>query len=225
MSEEKTVPSGPSVNELAADDLQGRLGTLFVEQLKRQPKLWHELTETEQHVALGRFEEEICDAIGDVVERLAALNHPRTVIGLEQVAFKAGGVKITATASKHAKAIHDLADLAGGSVVLVMVDANDFLKAGTFPQPDRDQGELGLEETSDEGFAVGDVVIFPRGDEREDTRATIVAFGAVEGVTAAELEFEIDGEEGTHSEVVALGELRHAGNDEPEEEPAEEGSA
>ncbi len=198
----------------AAITLKENLGAALVDELKRHDKAWGAMSEAEQGAALDRLEHAVVDLIADAVEQIACRDFGRARVTLKSVAFEGDKVKISGTASKQSDRIHDLADLAGGSVFVVLVDSNEFI-AGDFPKPRADQ--MDIEDATvvdpEPEPAPGEVV--DRADKVEagdvmllgkaGVRATVIEVKADGSLT---VEHEVEGKDKPHSVTVPRSRLR-----------------
>lgn len=112
----------------AKETLTGDLRDFILQRLRyEQSKLpWNKRSETEQLETVHQVEAAVRTAVGNAVELIAS--HGRAVIRatIETVTIK-DGIKATLSMSKFDENRHMLADAQGGTVLLVLADADEFV--------------------------------------------------------------------------------------------------
>lgn len=107
---------------------------------------WGSLPEKNQAVIIERVTANVKEAVRKVVDLIASEGKVAEKIIIESVTFK-DGVKIVAQMGKLAEGRHPIADAAGGAALLVIVDAEKFMK-GDPPKPQPDQPDMLAQENN-----------------------------------------------------------------------------
>lgn len=151
------APAGPGPNDekdvvtKTTDTCYEALMKSIIRAMKEMPKPWKQLKEGEQDGVIAKLDYDVKEALRSAVMLIAADGRPNIVVQLEQVVFK-DSIKATVTLSKAGESRHQLADAVGGSVILVIADAQPYTK-GKRPEPEPEQQGLnldGLQKAADE---------------------------------------------------------------------------
>jgi hypothetical protein len=151
------APAGPGPQDdkdvvtKTTDTVYESLMKSIIRVIKEMPKTWKQLKEGEQDMVIAKLDYDVKEATRNAVLLIAADGRPNIVVELEQVVFK-DGVKATVKMGKAGEARHELADAVGGSVILVIADAQPYTK-GKRPEAEPEQQGLnldGLQKQADE---------------------------------------------------------------------------
>lgn len=135
MSDMKTA------NDLARVFLLGELMGAAMKQLRAAEKPWLRVPEEQQRRVIREVEIDCRNAIEKAVELIASDARTRFRATVESVTFK-DGVKSVLT-MPNTEASHELADVAGGSVLVVIEDPTRYTQVSdAAPKPDADQSTL-----------------------------------------------------------------------------------
>jgi hypothetical protein len=130
-----------SAKDLAREFLMGELMNAATKQLRALDKPWLRLPEAQQKKTLREVQDDIAAAVKQAVEVIASDDRTRFRALVESVTFK-DGVKAVLTMN-NTEASHELADTAGGTVLVVIEDPTRYTYAGeNAPKADSDQAEL-----------------------------------------------------------------------------------
>jgi hypothetical protein len=127
-----------NANDIAREFMLGSVMAAAMKQLRSLDKPYMRLPEAEQKRVIAEVETDCEAAIRRAVEIIASDDRTRFVAAVEQVVFK-DGVKAVLTMA-NTEASHELADTAGGSVLVVIEDPYRYLRGGAGkPQADAEQ--------------------------------------------------------------------------------------
>lgn len=130
-----------SYQDQARIALVGNLMTAATKQLRTMDVAWHQLPKSKQETLLEQIREDVNEAVWDAVNLIASEGRTRFRANVEQVVFKEG-VKAVLTMG-NTEASHELADQAGGMVLVVIEDANRYtVGEDGMPSADEDQRPL-----------------------------------------------------------------------------------
>jgi hypothetical protein len=130
-----------SYQDQARIALVGNLMTAATKQLRTMDVAWHQMPKSKQETLLEQIREDVNEAVWDAVHLIVSEGRTRFRASVEQVVFKEG-VKAVLTMG-NTEASHELADQAGGSVLVVIEDANRYTSgADGHPSADEDQRPL-----------------------------------------------------------------------------------
>jgi hypothetical protein len=135
-----TIPEKSS-RDIARELLLGEVMAAATRQLRALEKPWLRLPEAKQREVLRDVQVDVEIVIERAVEIIATDDRTRFVAQVESVTFK-DGVKAVLTMA-NTQASHELADVQGGRVFVVIEDPSRYLVAGgNVPQADPDQHPL-----------------------------------------------------------------------------------
>lgn len=126
--------------ELARAFLLGEVMASAMRQLRALDKPWLRLPEEHQKRVIREVELDIRPAIEKAVELIASDARTRFRATVESVTFK-DGVKTVLTMGNTA-ASHELADVAGGNVLVMIEDPLRYTVGGNLPKADENQPSL-----------------------------------------------------------------------------------
>lgn len=127
--------------DLAREFLMGELMAAATRQLRGLDKPWLRLPEADQKRVLREVRDDIARAVKAAVELIASDDRTRFRAAVESVTFK-DGVKAVLTMG-NTEASHELADTAGGNVLVVIEDAVRYTFVGeNAPHAEKDQAEI-----------------------------------------------------------------------------------
>ncbi len=130
-----------TAQDLAREYLMGELMSAATRQLRALEKPWLRLPEGDQKRVLREVQDTIAEAVKKAVNVIASNDRTHFRAGVESVTFK-DGVKAVLTMG-NTEASHELADTAGGSVLVVIEDPSRFTIPGeNAPQAEKDQAEI-----------------------------------------------------------------------------------
>lgn len=130
-----------SANDIAREFLMGELMNAATKQLRAIDKPWLRLPEAQQKKVLAEVQEDIGRAVKQAVEVIASDDRTRFRATVESVTFK-DGVKSVLTMG-NTEASHELADTAGGTVLVVIEDPIRYTFVGdNAPRAEPNQQEL-----------------------------------------------------------------------------------
>ena len=115
-------------NDIAREFMLGELMQAAMKQLRAIDKPYLRLPENEQKKIIAEVETDCKAAIKRAVEIIASDDRTRFLATVEQVVFK-DGVKAVLTMA-NTESSHELADTAGGSVLVVIEDPYRYLRGG-----------------------------------------------------------------------------------------------
>ena len=130
-----------SATDLAREFLLGEVLSAAMKQLRAAERPWLRLPEEQQMEVIREMREDVSEAIERAVVIIAS--DARTVFHaeVESVTFKEGVKAVLHMANTMAS--HELADSAGGSVLVVIEDAKRYVRGSAkVPSPDPLQGSL-----------------------------------------------------------------------------------
>lgn len=127
-----------SARDIARELLLGEIIAAATKQLRALEKPWLRLPEAQQRNVLHDVQADCETAIQRAVEIIATDDRTRFVAQVESVTFK-DGVKAVLT-MPNTQASHELADVQGGRVFVVIEDPTRYLARGdNMPKPEPDQ--------------------------------------------------------------------------------------
>ena len=135
------IEAEKSAQDLAREFMMGELMAAAMKQLRAIDKPWLRLPENEQKRVIEEVKQDVRKAIIAAVEIIASDDRTRFRATVEQVVFK-DGVKAVFT-MLNTEDSHELADTAGGSVLVVIEDPYRYTVPGpNAPKAETDQTEL-----------------------------------------------------------------------------------
>lgn len=117
-----------TAQEMARVHLLGELMSAAMKQLRAADRPWLRMPEESQKRVIREIEIDVKSAIVRAVEIIASDARTRFLASVESVTFK-DGVKAVLTMA-NTEASHELADVAGGSVLVVIEDPTRYTYAG-----------------------------------------------------------------------------------------------
>lgn len=127
--------------ELAREFMLGEVMAAAMRQLRALDKPWLRLPEDKQREVIDEVRDAVAVAIRQAVEIIATDDRTRFTAQVESVTFK-DGVKAVLTMA-NTMASHELADVQGGRVYVVIEDPNRYIhSSAAVPQADPDQRGL-----------------------------------------------------------------------------------
>lgn len=130
-----------SPRELAREFMLGEVMAAAMRQLRALDKPWLRLPEQKQKDVIDEVRDSVSVAIRQAVEIIATDDRTRFTAQVESVTFK-DGVKAVLTMA-NTMASHELADVQGGRVYVVIEDPNRYTQGSTaVPKADPDQPAL-----------------------------------------------------------------------------------
>jgi hypothetical protein len=130
-----------SARDIARELLLGEVMAAATRQLRALEKPWLRLQEAQQKNVLKDVQHDVQAAIKRAVEIIATDDRTRFAAQVESVTFK-DGVKAVLTMA-NTQASHELADVQGGRVFVVIEDPTRYTQPGTnMPKADPDQHAL-----------------------------------------------------------------------------------
>ncbi len=127
--------------DVARTFMLGKLMSAAVARLKAMPDPWALMKKTDQDFHLRALKEECTKAVTECVRLISSDNRTNFLCTLDSVQFKADGVKAQLSMLNEGFA-HDLADAAGGSVLIVIEDGKRYLSDEGVPVGEDDQKVL-----------------------------------------------------------------------------------
>lgn len=128
--------------DLAREFMLGEVMAAAMRQLRALDKPWLRLPEDKQKEVIDEVRDAVSVAIRQAVEIIATDDRTRFTAQVESVTFK-DGVKAVLTMA-NTMASHELADVQGGRVYVVIEDPNRYTQTSTaVPKADPDQPALG----------------------------------------------------------------------------------
>lgn len=135
---------GPdAARTIAEANLFSGLVKVTLDRMKTLEKPWHQLGEERQRQVIDGVTAEIGSAVHKAVGTIAAANYPVIRCKVDSVLFK-DGVKAVLTTDGGPKERHQLADVSGQIVAVVVADAERFMDPKDLPKADHDQKPLPL---------------------------------------------------------------------------------
>ncbi len=139
----ETEVAAKNALDIAREFMLGELMQAAMKQLRSLDKPYLRLPENDQKKIIREVEEDCQKAIKRAVEIIASDDRTRFLATVEQVTFK-DGVKAVLTMA-NTEASHELADTAGGSVLVVIEDPYRYLRGSEGkPTSDSEQNPLPL---------------------------------------------------------------------------------
>ncbi len=130
-----------SAQDIAREYLMGEVMAAALCQLRTLDKPWLRLPEKDQKAVIADVEKSVRTAIKKAVEIIVSNDRTYFRAEVESVTFKEG-VKAVLT-MPNTEASHELADTAGGHVIVVIEDPSRFTHVGeNAPKAEKDQPEL-----------------------------------------------------------------------------------
>lgn len=134
-------PNQQAVADIAREFLLGEVMVAAMKQLRAIDKPWIKLPEEAQQRVIREVRADVVMAVEKAVITIASENRTVFVAGVDSVTFKEG-VKAVLT-MPNTQASHELADVAGGAVLVVIADPKNYTTGGpNVPAPDKVQREL-----------------------------------------------------------------------------------
>lgn len=127
---------------IAAETLRGDLRDLVLGFLKRAPKPWKQMRESEQRTAIREVETDCSDFLLEAVPAIQARNHAHVVCRVDKVTIDDRGTKLTISGAKSSDAVLDAAHLQGKLVVIIMADAQQHMGEQAPAEITRDQPDM-----------------------------------------------------------------------------------
>lgn len=149
------TPEAVTTVAFAREELGGKLLALCVKQLESFKVPWNMTAEKNQEIALAKMREVIGKAVNDAVLIIASDRRPTLRAKVDSVTFK-DGVKAVLTLGGSTDGRHDLADAAGGTVLLCLIPG-EYATGTEKVAASSDQRGLDLQE--------------PAGNETADTKS------------------------------------------------------
>jgi hypothetical protein len=131
--------------DLASETLKGDLRDFVLDRIKHKPKVWQQMTESEQRDLIHETESAVSDIIRRAVHIIAAEGRQAITATLEQVTVK-DGIKAVATLSKHDPFRHELVDAQGKAILIVVADASAHMGQQEEAKPDADEPQLPMDD-------------------------------------------------------------------------------
>ncbi len=130
-----------NAKDLAREYLMGELMSAATKQLRSLDKPWLRAPEETQKRILREVQDQVAEAVKKAVEIIATDDRTRFTAQVESVTFK-DGVKAVLT-MPNTMASHELADVQGGRVYVVIEDPNRYTQgSAAVPKADPDQPSL-----------------------------------------------------------------------------------
>ena len=124
--------------------LLGNLVTAAMNHIKGIKKEWNMIDEYDQANFITTLTSDIREQLNKGIDVIKADLHTNFRAKVESVTFK-DGVKAVLTMG-NTKDSHDLADVQGSEVLLVLCDNKMYLSEEGVPEAEKDQGALNIEE-------------------------------------------------------------------------------
>lgn len=135
----------PDTEALVAETLSGDVRDFLVDRIKNLPKVWAEMTQEEQRDIIYDAVEASNHLVRQAVALIAKDGRPTITAQCESVTVK-DGIKAVLTLSKHDELRHALTDSQGQSVLIVVVDAENYIGARGDLKPDAKPSEPELSD-------------------------------------------------------------------------------
>lgn len=129
-----------STRGLARHVLHGKLMAAVMKQLRSLEKPWSKLPARDQAAVLDEIRMDVGLAIFEAVDLIASDNRTRFRAKVDQVTFKDGVKAVLLMGNDEAS--HELADVAGGTVLVVIESPSRYVSETGMPVPEPDQREL-----------------------------------------------------------------------------------
>jgi hypothetical protein len=130
------------MRSLARATLLGNLMTAVMKQMRSLETPWTKVDEYRQKMIIEEIRSDTWHAVSDAVDLIAADNRTRFRATVEQVTFKSGVKAVLLMPNTEES--HELADVAGGTVLVVIEDPTRYLgeEGSSMPKPEPDQRAL-----------------------------------------------------------------------------------
>lgn len=133
----------PDVDSLDLDTLSGDIRDVMLQQFRRFPKTWQQMTEAEQRMTAEGIDYGARQLVRKAVRMVASYEWPHCVVTLGEVKIKGEkGIEAKIGAANVEENRNVLGDYVGSYAMLVMVDSETFMAARGEIQIDPDQPEL-----------------------------------------------------------------------------------
>ncbi len=129
--------------DLVAATLSGDIRDFLVDRIKQLPKTWPEMLAEEQREIIDSAIMAANDIVRRAVHIIAKDGRPTITAQCEQVTVK-DGIKAVVSLSKSDPLRHALADSQGQSILIVVVDAENYIGQRDDLKPDAPPTEPGL---------------------------------------------------------------------------------
>jgi hypothetical protein len=156
---------------VARDTMLGDMIAFVVDELKAAPRVWQELSESQQETVLDRLRTRATSITNDVVRIIATGDKPNVAATLESVTVK-DGIKAVLKISKGAPMRHDLMESTGCQVLIVIPEAYEGTDHDA-PRADANQRplDLGGRPPERETTTVSEETQKRENEQREEIRA------------------------------------------------------
>lgn len=126
MSDEQTPAETVTAADIAAETLSGDIRDFLVDRIKNLPKVWAEMTETEQTDIIYAAVDAGTSLVRKAVAIIAKDGRPTITAHLDKVTVK-DEIQAVISLSKSDELRHALVDSQGQSVLIVVVDADNYI--------------------------------------------------------------------------------------------------
>lgn len=124
-----------------SESIGTKLLNALLNEIRQIPKPWEQIAEREQEVVIFRLREAVEKNVRHAVTSIQCAAFPRLAASVEQVTFK-DGVKAVLTLMKGQDGCHQLADAAGGQVMIVLANPAQFTEGMELVKADADQADM-----------------------------------------------------------------------------------
>lgn len=133
----------PDTEALVAETLSGDIRDFLVDRIRQLPKVWDQMTAEEQQEQINAAIEAGNSLVRRAVAMIALSGRPTITATCESATVK-DGIKAVLTLGKHDELRHALVDSQGQSVLIVVVDAENYIGSRGDLKPDAPPTEPGL---------------------------------------------------------------------------------
>jgi methionyl-tRNA synthetase len=132
-----------ATKELAVKTMTGDLRDIFLAKLRyeQDKRPWSDRSENEQRETIHYVETAIQEAVRSAVEMIAAGGLPTIKATLDQVVVK-DGLKLVLVMDRSNEQRHAIMDATGGTVLLVVADASNYMGERAPVKVTPDQGDI-----------------------------------------------------------------------------------
>lgn len=150
--EQQTEATGNAENgataDLVAETLSGDVRDFLVDRIRQLPKVWAEMTQEEQHEIINAAIMAGNSLVRKAVRLIAQDGRPTIVARCEQVTVK-DGIKAVVTLPQSDPLRHALVDSQGSDVLVIVVDAENYIGSRGDLKPDAPPTEPELPMSDD----------------------------------------------------------------------------
>ena len=140
------APAAKTV-EVAVETMGGDLLAALVDEVRMLPDVWPKIPEVEQAEVIERLRKRVTHNVREAVMALAADGRVTIAADLESVTFR-DGFKATLKFEKNAAGKHDLIDVVGQPVLVVLANPEDYMGGVGEVKADSDQRALDLDQAA-----------------------------------------------------------------------------